>query len=413
MHLTGNELSLTPIYCRCTFRKSLNKTYLCRQMFINLKCVFRLMKRLMKQLPLKFTIAIASVSLAFLSFNCKDALTDNPSDSFNRREMLENVADNIIIPSFAELQTKVDALKNAVNLFVQTPSEATLQSARTAWEEAYLAWQYANGFNFGSGQTSTGTLFQRVGVFPANVAKVESFIASRTFDNDLARDTRGFNAIEYLIYDTVGVNEVVGKFSNPNRRDYLLMLTAELKTIVDAVVTGWQSYRAEFVSNVGTDVGSSTSQLFNNFVENFETIKNFKLGVPLGRRPGQTQPEPTRVEAFYSGKSIRFMREHLKAIEELYYGIGRRGADGVGFVEYLRSVPNGNELVAQTEAQLTVVKNRMQGLPANAKLSDIIVTNFAQVDSLHTELQRHTRFFKSEMASMLSLSITFSSGDGD
>ncbi len=367
----------------------------------------------MKQLPLKFAIVIASVALGFFSFNCKDALMNNPGDSFNRRAMLENVADNIIIPSFAELQTKVNALNSAVNAFVQTPSEATLQSARTAWEEAYLSWQYANGFNFGPGQTSTGTLFQKVGVFPANAARIESFIASRTLDNDLARDTRGFNAIEYLLYDSVSVSEVVGKFSNQNRRDYLLTLTAELKANIDAVVRGWQSYRAEFVSNNGTDIGSSTSLLFNNFVENFESIKNFKLGVPLGRRPGQTQPEPTRVEAFYSGKSILFMREHLKAIEELYYGIGRNGNDGIGFVEYLKSVPGGNDLIAQTEAQLTVVKQKMNALPLDARLSDLIITNFSQVDALHTELQRHTRFFKSEMASLLSLSITFSSGDGD
>jgi predicted lipoprotein len=59
------------------------------------------------------------------------------------------------------------------------------------------------------------------------------------------------------------------------------------------------------------------------------------------------------------------------------------------------------------------VKQRLNALPIDARLSDLIVTNFQLVDALHTELQRHTRFFKSEMASLLSLTITFSSGDGD
>lgn len=367
----------------------------------------------MKSYILKLSGLCICAALSLLSFNCTDALTDNPSDAFNRREMLENVADNIILPSFAELQTKVNALNSEVNLFAQTPSEATLQSARTAWEEAYLAWQYANGFNFGPTQTSNGTLFQRAGVFPVNASQIETFIASRAFNNDLSRDTRGFNAIEYLLYDSVSVGEVVGKFSNVDRCQYLQTITSELKATVDAVVTGWQPYRAEFVSNAGTDVGSSTSLLFNSFVENFESIKNFKLGVPLGRRPGQTQAEPTRVEAFYSGKSIRFMREHLKAVEELYYGVGRNGANGVGFAEYLQSVPSGRELISQTEAQLVAVKQALNALSADARLSNLIVTNFTQVDALHTELQRHTRFFKSEMASLLSLTITFSSGDGD
>ena len=367
----------------------------------------------MKSYTLKLSAFVACAMLALISFNCKDSVTDNPSDAFNRRAMLENVADNIIIPSFADLQTKVNALNSAVNAFVQSPNETTLLSARAAWEEAYLSWQYANGFNFGPAQTSTGTLFQKAGVFPVNASQIETFITNRTFNNDLSRDTRGFNAIEYLLYDAVSVSEIVGKFGNADRRQYLQIITAELKTNVDAVVNGWQTYRAQFVSNDGTDVGSSTSMLFNEFVMNFESIKNFKLGVPLGRRPGQTQPEPTRVEAFYSGKSIRFMREHLKAVEELYYGIGRNGVDGVGFAEYLQSVPNGRALITQTETQLAVVKQRLNALPIDARLSDLIVTNFQLVDALHTELQRHTRFFKSEMASLLSLTITFSSGDGD
>jgi hypothetical protein len=33
--------------------------------------------------------------------------------------------------------------------------------------------------------------------------------------------------------------------------------------------------------------------------------------------------------------------------------------------------------------------------------------------NFHTELQKHTRFFKSDMSSLLGLAITFSSGDGD
>lgn len=359
-------------------------------------------------LAIGFFAAIASVSLS-----CGDKATNDSDSGFNRRAMLENVADNIIIPSFVQLQAKVNAMNDSIVAFLQAPSEARLLAARAAWEEAYLAWQYASRYNFGPAQTSTGTLFQKAGVFPANPNRIEEFIAAGNFNNDLARDARGFNAIEYLLYDVVSASQVVAKFANANRRQYLQTLSAELKANVDAVVNGWQTYRAEFVSNVGTDIGSSTSILFNEFVMDFESVKNFKLGVPLGRRPGQTQPEPQRVEAFYSGKSIRFMREHLKAVEELYYGVGRNGVDGIGFVEYLQSVPNGSELVRQTEAQLAVVKTRLNALPSDARLSDLIVSNFALVDALHAELQRHTRFFKSEMASLLSLTITFSSGDGD
>jgi uncharacterized protein len=43
----------------------------------------------------------------------------------------------------------------------------------------------------------------------------------------------------------------------------------------------------------------------------------------------------------------------------------------------------------------------------------LVAQNHPTVDALHTELQKHTRFFKSDMSSLLGIAITFSSGDGD
>jgi hypothetical protein len=47
------------------------------------------------------------------------------------------------------------------------------------------------------------------------------------------------------------------------------------------------------------------------------------------------------------------------------------------------------------------------------RLDSLITTNPQPAIDLHTELQRHTRFFKSDLSSLLGLTITYSSGDGD
>ena len=65
------------------------------------------------------------------------------------------------------------------------------------------------------------------------------------------------------------------------------------------------------------------------------------MSLPLGTRPGQIKNEPTKVEAYYSGKSLSMMREHFMNIENIWYGKGKNGANTlsyIGFKQYLESV---------------------------------------------------------------------------
>ncbi|MFN3315759.1 MAG: hypothetical protein ACK40K_03035, partial [Raineya sp.] len=77
------------------------------------------------------------------------------------------------------------------------------------------------------------------------------------------------------------------------------------------------------------------------------------------------------------------------------------------------NVEGGTALITSTENQWAVVKNAFDAVPPTPRISEQIVNSPAAFDKLHTELQRHTRFFKSDMSSILGIAITFSSGDGD
>jgi predicted lipoprotein len=355
--------------------------------------------------------------LSIIIFACKKSNT-NPADKFDRAKMLENYAQNLIKPAYQDLQNSVNSLQVATTNFTQNPTLQNLSSLQVAWTNAYTLWQYANAYNFGVAgeQGLRKGLIEEIGTFPVSTEKIETAINTNTFNfNDFNRDARGFLALEYLIFDlNENQNNIVTAFANQSRKDYLLGVANHLKTRVDEVVNGWNaSYYNEFMGNVGTDVGSSTSLLYNEFIKSFESIKNFKLGLPLGKRPGQVQTEPQLVEAYYSGQSLAMLKEHLIAIENIWYGKAKNGTDGIGFKEYLESVEGGNALVQSTENQLQVVKNTLNAIPSSPRLSSQITTNATPLETLYTELQRHTRFFKSDMSSLLGISITFSSGDGD
>ncbi len=351
-----------------------------------------------------------------LALACKDNSIDSAivkKDTFDRKVMLQNFAENLIIPAFSSLENETTKLEEAINQLATNKSDQNLVIAQQAWETTYSVWMAANAYNFGpAGEDGIRKgLIEEIGTFPISENKIETIVEKNTANfNDFNRDARGLLAIEYLLFDHKGNSAVISKLQ-ANRLAYLKALIADTKTRVSTINTNWKTYKTEFVSNAGTDVGSSTSQLYNEFVRSFESIKNFKLGLPMGLRAGQTKAEPTKLEAYYSSKSLKFMRLHIENIEKIWLGKGTK--EGIGFKAYLETVEGGKALVSSTELQLVSIKKSLEEVPTNKTVENQILTDASKLTILHTELQKNTRFFKSDMSSILGIAITFASGDGD
>jgi predicted lipoprotein len=368
----------------------------------------------------KYNLVITQIIFAFsfccLFSSCEEKKDTSNSTSFDRKIMLQNYADNFIKPAFIDLQSKTNALQSSVITFTQTPNSQNLTNLQVAWENAYTAFQSANAYNFGAAGEDgiRKTLVEEVATFPVSVTKIEDNIKSNTTSlNDFSRDNRGFLAIDYLIFDIQKNNtKIIENFAAQNRKNYLIALTNKIKTQIDAVVESWNgTYRTEFINNSGKEAGSSTAIFYNEFVKSYETLKNYKVSLPLGKRAGQIKAEPDKVEAYYSGKSIKMMREHFTDIENIWYGKTKNGLQGVGLKQYLESVENGKTLVASTELQIAAVKKNLALLSETETFAQQLAS--AALNDLNTELQKLTRFFKSDMSSLLGITITFLSNDGD
>jgi uncharacterized protein len=353
--------------------------------------------------------------LLFLAFTCLLACNGGPENvdpGFDRKAMLRNYADNLIRPAFTTLQSRVGELKAAFTTFEGAPTEANLTAIQKAWQAAYSAWQFANAYNFGpAGEAGVRKgLAEEIGTFPINTAQTKDFIlAGNVSFNNFNRDTRGLLAIEYMLF----YDHAVSLFKDGPYRTYLRALIDHVQSSVNRVVGEWATYANTFVEANGTDVGSSTAMLYNEFVKNYENLRNFKVGLPAGKRPGQTRAEPERVEAYASGISLAMLKLHLQAISELYEGQSRDGKDGIGLKDYLKAVTGGPELIEASEVQWKNVMIALDAVPTDKPLSVLLQNNDPSIDRLYTELQRQTRFFKSDMSSLLGIAITFSSGDGD
>lgn len=369
---------------------------------------------------------ILVINLLFLQLfsSCKDK-TDMTANNFDRKLMLQNYAQKLIKPAFLDLKMQTDILQTTTQTFTTAPNTANLNALQTAWTNAYSAFQYTNSYNFGVAgeQGLRKNLTEEIATFPVSSTKIDNAITLGNANfSDFNRGARGFLAVEYLIFDLNNDNNlIISNFTTQtdfqNRKNFLINAVANLKTRIDEVNTAWNAPNAifptEFIANDATDVGSSTSQLYNEFLRSFEALKNFKLGVPLGKRAGQIQAEAQRVEAYYSSKTLIMMQLHFKSIENIWYGKSKTEEDGIGFKEYLQSVEGGNTLITSTETQLSAIRSALNAIPTSNSVAFQITNSPLLLENLHTEIQKNTRFFKSDMSSLLGIAITFSSGDGD
>lgn len=349
----------------------------------------------------------------FFAISCSDDEDSNSNSNFDRAAMLQSLAENLIIPNFETLQTSVNSLQTAVNDFVTNTNEANLLSARQSWMNAVMDHQHCSAFGFGPAELPLGSYASVLGVFPVSESKIEAAITNPNFNlsSSFDRDLRGFYTVEYLIYGTGQTDAQIVAGFDQDRKDYLVLIVNELKTTFDNIVNEWNTtYLQEFVSRNGTAAGSSTSLLYNEFVKDYENLKNFKLELPAGLTAGQPGADGSLVEAFYSGISRELIVEHFENSKNIYLGLSRDGQELIGFDEYLASVEGGPELVSKTLTAIDEIDMAIADLP-QGRLSDEIEA--PEVETLRDLLQDNTANFKSSMSSLLGISITFNSGDGD
>ena len=258
----------------------------------------------------KLCLVTLAVCTTLLLVSCNDDNeTSDETSSFDRSTLLTSMADGLIIPNFETLQSSVNSLEDAATAFNENTNVANLNNLRDTWQTAVIDYQACSAFGFGQGELTLGSFASVLGVLPVDEEQVEaniinpSFSLSATFD----RDVRGFYAIEYLIYGNgISEEDVIAGFDQ-DRKDYLELLVGDLKETFDTIVSEWNNeYRAEFIADDGTSAGSSISLLYNEFVKDYENLKNFKIELPAGLTAGQTGEGPTLVEAINSGISTAF-----------------------------------------------------------------------------------------------------------
>lgn len=342
----------------------------------------------------------------------------------DRKAVLINLADNIIIPSYTNFKTKFDLMSTKSAAFTSKPDISTLTEFRQAWVDAYTEWQKAELFDFGPAARNGITNYYNI--YPTNVTGITAYInnPSENFEVTASYDKQGFPALDYLL-NGVGKTdaEIIAWYTAPidgaKRLAYIKRINEHMDALLKTVISEWSStYYTNFTTKTGTDIGSPMGEMVNSFVLHYERyIRSGKIGIPSGAMlNGIAAPE--KVEGFYKKDiSLTLAKTAQQATIDFFNGKDvKTGTNGPSFKTYLdglgaKDATTGTKLSDIINAQFDASKKKLDALKAN--LYQEVLTNNQAMKDTYTEMQKVVRMLKVDMTSAMSITITYTDNDGD
>ncbi len=379
---------------------------------IKMICKMTINQRLIKHIVL--------LSLVFFLVSCdSDDESTQGGDSFDRKAMLANLADNVILPAYDSLATATNTLQSSVELLSQDVSAPHIDDVRVTWKNGLRNWQYAGVYDFGP--AADQGLLAYFNPYPVSDIQIEANIASGNYNLETASNISavGFQAIDYLLFGIETDSEDLAVFlgENPNYLTYLIDNANLLNTKAQAVLTAWNSgYATTFKNATGTDIGSSLGKLVNASIKYLEIhIRDAKIGIPSGARSSSGLPLPLQSEAVYNGSCAKEMlTSSIEGWQNMFNGNARNGDEGNGLDDYLKFLGttfDGNPLHEAINGRLTEATNKTISL--NTDIKDAVVIQQDACLDIFDDLQKSIVLLKVDMTSAMGIQITYVDNDGD
>lgn len=372
-----------------------------------------------KEEKMKKLIVLLFVPMLLVNCGSKDG-DGMDADRFDRAAMLTNWADNLIIPAFSDFVTQLQTMDDAVAAFSASPSTQNLTDLRTAWLDAYKAWQWVDMYDIGKAEKIT--LRNYINVYPVASADMVATLLSGSYDLSSVnrQDEQGFPALDYLLHGLAETDEAIVAFytdgtDGAKYKQYLKDVSARMLSLSQSVLDDWTGgYRDTFVDRSGSSATESVNKLVNDYLFYYEKhLRAGKVGIPAG--VFSTNPLPDRVEALYSGHSKVLFNEALDAAQAFFNGIHfGNTTDGISLDDYLlevNAVREGEDLAALIDGQFSTSRTAAIGISDD--FSTQVGTNNTLMLQAYDALQANVVYMKVDMLQALNINVDYVDGDGD
>lgn len=332
----------------------------------------------------------AASSLALLSLISFTALASCSSDSGTTDPNTTEADAKPVVAQYAliaqtgynDTLTKAKAMQTAINALIATPSQATLDAARTAWLAARDAYGQTESYRFFDGPIDDEAGPEgRVNGWPLDEAfidyvdgdanagiinKTQEFpsltkdvLSEQNEKGGEANIATGWHAVEFLLWgqdksDTgpgarpftdYVVGETPAQKNAARRKDYLKIVTDLLVEDLELVAKAWDpktagSYGAKFVE---APANESLTKAFKGMVQ----LAGFELSSERMNN-AYTKGDQEEEHSCFSDNTKADLVANAKAVENVY--LGRWGTtDGPGLDDLVKA--KNPELDTQVKAQ--------------------------------------------------------------
>ena len=363
-----------------------------------------------KNWNIRITLVTCLAVIGFIT-SCGDGNGEEDPGETDFTDLLTNQVDQIIIPSMEKFQEETGDLVTALNGFASSTDEANLLALRTAYQEAYLAYQAVAVHDYFA--TSTLGLVEMVNLYPVNTELLASLIETESynFSADAQKEANGFPAIDYMLYGPSNVLTYFGE--DAKRLAFLQALVTNMKERADLLASNWKGdLRNNFIGAGGTSLGSAISAQLNGSLVYYEIhIRGNKVGIPIGRQgPNDTPftPDATKIEGYHQSVAdgsedftLMLLKAAIEEMEDLYLGSTADGTDGQGYDDLL-VVRNQSSTDTDIKGQFAAIYTELSSR-----------SSISGDEDLYNEVQALVTVFKSDLFPMLNVQDADGANDGD
>ena len=242
--------------------------------------------------------------------------------------VINDFADNVVIPTYQQLVLRAETLSKAVDAFVSSPNNETLAVAQLAWRATRTPWEQSEAFAFGPAESLgyDGDLDD----WPVNQTDVLAILKSKIalspgVIENLQTTQKGFHTIEYLLFGLD--NDKDATDFTPRELELLKLLADAFNQTAKDLTQSWVSgvkgnppYRQVLVTagNPQNPAYQTRQAAIEEIVQGImgclDEVGNEKIGEPLKTK------ETLGFESRFSHTSLDDFKNNILSVENAYLG---------------------------------------------------------------------------------------------
>jgi predicted lipoprotein len=387
-------------------------------------------------------------------------VTEPGTSTFDQKQLIANLTDNVITPTFEAFASQAQSLPSAVKGYcdLETSFDPSMQddattvardeallAAQNAWRNTMVSWQHAELMIVGPLLENDKHLRNDIYSWPkANTCSVDQDVVYFEQGNingtpykisDRSDKRRGLDALEYLLFNdklaySCGSLTAGDILADWNIRDeqprkvarckFAVEVANDLNLSAQTLLTQWKGEQgyAQVLKNAGQPGNKfatetkAVNEISDALFYMTEELKDYKLATPLGLFDNQCGLEacPEAVESVYAKHSIENIKANIDAFEKIFLG-GSNEAGNVGFDDFLdeQQASDTKEKMLAGIAQAKAAANALEG-----NLQTALIADKAGVEKTHGDVKAVTDQLKNDFINKLALELPkTSAGDND